>query len=95
EHQGKRTIILIGNSQQKELRQIIGVVQLVEHRPPDPSVVGSIKDINGKVMIDQIQCVDKERIGDKIKNLTVEEMNKVAEKLRKILSLRELLKAKL
>lgn len=54
-----------------------------------------VKDINGKVMIDQIQCIDKERVGNKIRNLTVEEMNKVMEKLRKILPLRELLKAKL
>ena len=34
-------------------------------------------NINGKVMIDQIQCIDKERIRGKIRNLTVEEMNKV------------------
>jgi mRNA-degrading endonuclease toxin of MazEF toxin-antitoxin module len=52
-------------------------------------------NINGKVMIDQIQCIDKERIKGKIRNLTVEEMNKVIEKLRKILPLRELLAAKL
>lgn len=52
-------------------------------------------NINGKVMIDQVQCIDKERIGGKIRNLTVEEMNKVIEKLRKILPLRELLKSKL
>lgn len=50
---------------------------------------------NGKVMIDQIQCIDKERIRGKIRNLTVEEMNKVIKKLRKILPLRELLEAKL
>ncbi|CAH1760970.1 13681_t:CDS:2 [Entrophospora sp. SA101] len=54
-----------------------------------------VKVVNGKVMIDQIQCIDKERLGDKIRSLTVEEMNKVVEKLRKILPLRELLKAKL
>jgi len=52
-------------------------------------------NINGKVMIDQIQCIDKERIRGKIRNLTVEEMNKVIKKLRKILPLRELLVAKL
>ena len=52
-------------------------------------------NINGKVMIDQIQCIDKERIKGKIRNLTVEEMNKVIKKLRKILPLRELLAAKL
>ena len=52
-------------------------------------------NINGKVMIDQIQCIDKERIKGKIRNLTVEEMNKVIKKLRKILPLRELLVAKL
>ena len=52
-------------------------------------------NINGKVMIDQIQCIDKERIKGKIRNLTVEEMNKVIKKLRKILPLRELLEAKL
>lgn len=42
-----------------------------------------VKNINGKVMVDQIQCVDKERIGDKIRNLTTEEMNKIIEKLQK------------
>ena len=52
-------------------------------------------NINGKVMIDQIQCIDKERIKGKIRNLTVEEMNKVIKKLRKILPLSELLAAKL
>ena len=52
-------------------------------------------NINGKVMIDQIQCIDKERIKGKIRNLTVEEMNRVTKKLRKILPLRELLEAKL
>jgi len=40
-------------------------------------------NINGKVMIDQIQCIDKERIKGKIRNLTVEEMNKVIKKLGK------------
>jgi mRNA-degrading endonuclease toxin of MazEF toxin-antitoxin module len=54
-----------------------------------------VKDINGKVMVDQIQCIDKKRVGNKIRNLTVEEINKVIGKLRKILPLRELLKAKL
>ena len=54
-----------------------------------------VKEINGKVMIDQIQSIDKERIGDKIRNLTAEEINKVVNKLQKILPLRELLKAKL
>jgi len=54
-----------------------------------------VKNIDGKVMIDQIQSVDKERIGDRIRNLTPEEMNKVVSKLRKILPLREILKAKL
>lgn len=43
-------------------------------------------------MVDQIQCIDKARIGNKIRNLTPKEMNKVIEKLRKILPLRELLK---
>ena len=51
-----------------------------------------VKDINGKVMADQIQC--KERMEDKIRSLTGEGMNKVVEKLRKILPLRELLKSK-
>ena len=46
-------------------------------------------------MVDQIQCIDKERIGNKIRNLTVEEMNKVIDKLRKILPLQEILKTKL
>ena len=55
----------------------------------------SVKDFNGKIMVDQIQCIDKERLGDKIRSLTVEEMNKVVQKLRKILPLRELMKAKL
>ena len=54
-----------------------------------------VKDIDGKVMIDQIQCIDKERVKNKIRNLTAEEMNKVIEKMRKILPLREILKAKL
>jgi mRNA-degrading endonuclease toxin of MazEF toxin-antitoxin module len=54
-----------------------------------------VKDINGKVMIDQIQSIDKVRIGDKIKNLTREEMNKTIEKLRKILPLLGVVKAKL
>ena len=54
-----------------------------------------VKNIDGKVMIDQIQSVDKERIGDRIRTLTMEEINKVVEKLRKILPLREILKAKL
>jgi mRNA-degrading endonuclease toxin of MazEF toxin-antitoxin module len=45
------------------------------------------KNIDGKVMIDQIQSVDKERIGNKIRSLTVEEMSKVVGKLRKILPL--------
>lgn len=54
-----------------------------------------VKGIDGKVMIDQIQCIDKERIGKKIRNLTSEEMNKVVEKLRKILPLLGVIKAKL
>jgi mRNA-degrading endonuclease toxin of MazEF toxin-antitoxin module len=54
-----------------------------------------VKNIDGKVMIDQIQSIDKERLGNKIKNLTAEEMNKVVGKLRKILPLLEIIKAKL
>jgi len=54
-----------------------------------------VKDINGKVMIDQVQSIDKERIGDKIRNLASEEMNKVIEKLRKILPLLGIIRAKL
>ncbi len=54
-----------------------------------------VKDINGKVMIDQVQSIDKERIGDKIRNLTSEEMDKVVEKFRKILPLLGIIRAKL
>ncbi len=54
-----------------------------------------VKDINGKVMIDQVQSIDKERMGDKIRNLTSEEMDKVVEKLRKILPLLGIIRAKL
>ena len=54
-----------------------------------------VKGIDGKVMIDQIQCIDKERIGKKIRDLTNEEMNKVVEKLRKILPLLGVIKVKL
>lgn len=54
-----------------------------------------VKDINGKIMIDQIQCIDKIRIGNKIRNLTRDEMNKVVAKLQKILPLKEILKVKL
>jgi mRNA-degrading endonuclease toxin of MazEF toxin-antitoxin module len=53
------------------------------------------KEINGKVMIDQIQSIDKERVGDKIRSLTPGEMDKVVSKLRKVLPLQEILKAKL
>ena len=52
-------------------------------------------EINGKIMIDQIQSIDKVRIGDKVKSLTVEEVNKIALKLRKILPLLGAGKAKL
>ena len=52
-------------------------------------------EINGKVMIDQVQSIDKARIGDKIRSLTSEEMNRVVAKLQKILPLQEMLKAKL
>ena len=54
-----------------------------------------VKDIDGKVMIDQIQSVDKERMMGKIRNLTPEEMNKVVKKLHKILPLLGIIKAKL
>ena len=54
-----------------------------------------VKGIDGKVMIDQIQCIDKERIGKKIRDLTSEEMNRVIEKLQKILPLLGVVKAKL
>jgi len=54
-----------------------------------------VKNVDGKVMIDQIQSIDKDRIAGKIRNLNVEEMNKVVEKLRKNLPLLEMLKAKL
>ncbi|MCE8167810.1 MAG: type II toxin-antitoxin system PemK/MazF family toxin [Candidatus Moeniiplasma glomeromycotorum] len=54
-----------------------------------------VKEIDGKIMIDQIQCIDKVRIGNKIKDLTAEEMDKVVERLRKILPLLEMIKAKL
>ena len=54
-----------------------------------------VKDIDGKVMIDQIQSVDKERMAGKIRNLTSEEMSKVVEKLHKILPLLGVIKAKL
>jgi mRNA interferase MazF len=54
-----------------------------------------VKGVDGKVMIDQIQCIDKERMSKKIRDLTGEEMDKIVGKLRKILPLLGVIKAKL
>ncbi|CAG8786738.1 4480_t:CDS:2, partial [Racocetra fulgida] len=54
-----------------------------------------VKNVDGKVMIDQIQSIDKGRIQGKIRSLRPDEMNKIIDKLQKILPLRELLRAKL
>ena len=99
EIRGPRPGLIISDNSYNEISQ--RVIALPCSRTLDPLysfelfLPKLVKETNGKVMIDQIQSIDKVRIGNKIRNLTAEEMNKVINKLRKILPLLEILKAKL
>jgi len=91
EVRGPRPGVVISDNSYNEISK--RVIALPCSRTPSPLysfelfLPQLVKGFGGKVMIDQIQCIDKERLGKKIRDLTSEEMNKVVEKLRKILPL--------
>ena len=99
EIRGPRPGVIISDNSYNEISK--RVITLPCSRTLDPLysfelfIPQLVKDIDGKVMVDQIQCIDKERMGKKIRDLTSEEMNKIVEKLRKILPLLGVIKPKL